>query len=160
MLETAKPGLMHHPGLRQFVKFCIIGASGTVIDVSIARYLTFAVHLNWIIAQTISFLVAVTNSYIWNSQWTFRGMGSGNRHAMYIKFVGINAVGLLLNVLIMKSVFFAFTGHIINQGPPDPHQWNLAKGLAVVLVALWNFFANRKWTFKGEPEPPTIAPVA
>lgn len=160
MLETAKPGLMQHSGLRQFVKFCIIGASGTIIDVSIAWYLTYSVHLNWIIAQTISFAVAVTNSYIWNSQWTFRGMGSGKRHAMYIKFVGINAVGWLFNLAIMKTVFFAFTGNIIHPGNPEQYQFKVAKALAVVLVALWNFFANRKWTFAGEREPPTIAPVA
>jgi putative flippase GtrA len=51
----------------------------------------------------------------------------------------------------MKSVLFGFTGHIIHQGNPVEAQWNIAKGIAVVLVSMWNFFANKHWTFKKSP---------
>lgn len=151
MIEVNSLPLWQRPGIRQFIKFCLIGFSSMIIDVGLAKYLTYQVGLHWIIAQTISFAFAVTNGFIWNSLWTFRGMGSGKRHEQYGKFVAVNIVGLGLNLFIMKSVFFFFTGHIIHQGNPDPAHWNIAKGTAVVLVSMWNFFANKHWTFKKSP---------
>ncbi|HZO90998.1 MAG TPA: GtrA family protein [Chthonomonadaceae bacterium] len=153
MIQIASEGglqrMVRHPSLRQFIKFCMIGCTSMVIDVGIAKYLTYSMHWNWILAQTLSFSIAVTNGFVWNSLWTFRGMGSGSRHQQYMKFVAINIVGLVLNIAIMKSVFFMFTGHIIHQGNPPSWQWNIAKGLAIVIVSSWNFLANKKWTFSG-----------
>lgn len=148
MIEAATVPLLKRPGIQQFVKFCVIGFTSMVIDVSIAKKLTYGMGFHWVLAQTISFAVAVTNGFIWNSLWTFRGLGSGKRHEQYVRFVGVNIVGLLLNVAIMKGIFLFFTGKLINQGNPDETHWNIAKGVAVVLVALWNFFANKHWTFK------------
>src|SRR5437667_7031517 len=116
MISTAAGGLMQRPGLRQFVKFCIIGASSTLIDVGISYSLIYGLGMNPTLAKMISFLFGVTNGFIWNSRWTFRGMGSGPRHEMYVKFVLVNVVGLILNLTIFKSVLFVFTGRFIGQG--------------------------------------------
>ena len=148
MVNSAAIPLIQRRGVRQFVKFCVIGFTSMIIDVSIAKTLTYRVGWHWIIAQTISFAVAVTNGFIWNSLWTFKGLGAGKRHEQYAKFVLVNIVGLGLNVFIMKFIFMIFTGRFIGQGNPPELQWNIAKGIAIVLVALWNFFANKHWTFK------------
>ena len=128
-----------------------------IIDVGIAKYLTYTVGLNWIVAQTISFTFAVTNGFVWNSLWTFRGMGSGKRHEQYLKFLAVNIVGLLLNIGIMKTMFLLFiflsSGRLVlvHQGNPDPMHWNIAKAIAIVCVSTWNFLANKKWTFRAAP---------
>jgi putative flippase GtrA len=147
MISTAAAGLMQRPVVRQFVKFCIIGFSSMLIDVAISYQLTYSLHLNTTLAKTISFLFAVTNGFIWNSAWTFRGMGSGPRHKMYVKFMLVNCIGLILNLTIFKSVLFLFTGRFIGQGTPDKAHFFLATGTAVICVSLWNFFANKKWTY-------------
>jgi putative flippase GtrA len=151
MIQTAAGGWMQREGVRQFIKFCLIGFTSMVIDVGIAWCLTYRLDWNWIIARSISFLIAVSNGFIWNSIWTFRGMGTGTRHQQYMKFVGINVVGLAANILIMKSVFFLFTGRLIHQGNPDKAHWLVATGEAVVIVSCWNFLANKKWTFANAP---------
>lgn len=140
---------MQRQGVRQFIKFCIVGFSSMFIDVSIAYYLIYFLHLNPTLSKTLSFLFAVTNGFIWNSRWTFRGMGSGRRHELYIKFLLVNCVGLVLNITIFKSVLFIFTGRFIGQGIPNKPHFALATGAAVVCVSLWNFLANKKWTFNG-----------
>lgn len=132
-------------GSKQFVKFCLIGASSAVIDVSIARQLIDRFGMYWLLANTLSFAVAVTNGYLWNSLWTFRGLGAAGRHTQYLKFVAVNLVGLGLNILIMGLMFLALTGHL-RGNPPKPVWW-AAKGTAIVLVAIWNFLANKRWTF-------------
>jgi putative flippase GtrA len=147
---------MQRQGVRQFVTFCIIGFTRTLIDFVISYLLIYhTLHLYPLLAKTISFLVSVTNGYIWNSRWTFRGMGSGPRHEMYVKFVLVNIVGLALNLTIFKLVLTIFTGRFFNQGVPDKLHFLLATGTAVIFVSLWNFFANKTWTFRHRvvPEP-------
>lgn len=147
MAQATPIDLLQRPGVRQFIKFIIIGLSSTIIDVSISNYLTFYCNWNWIIAATLSFAVSVTNGYFWNSRWTFKH-AAGNSPDQYIKFVAVNIVGLALNLCIMKCVFFMFTGKFIHQGTPEKMHWYIAKAVAIVLVSLWNFFINKKWTFK------------
>ncbi len=132
-------------GWEQFVKFCLIGASSTVLDVLISRQLMDRFGLHWLAANTLSFAVAVTNGYLWNSLWTFRGLGADRRHTQYLKFVAVNVVGYGLNTLIMALVILLLSGQV-HGNPPRP-VWAAAKGTAILLVAIWNFLANKRWTF-------------
>lgn len=136
-------------GWKQFVKFCLIGASSTVIDILISRILIDRFGMYWMAANTISFVFAVTNGYLWNSLWTFRGMAAVRRHTQYLKFVAVNVVGYGLNTLIMSLMILLLTGHL--SGNPPKMAWSIAKGTAIVLVAIWNFLANKRWTF-AEPQ--------
>jgi putative flippase GtrA len=153
MIQTAAVGVMQRPVVRQFVKFCIIGFSSMIIDVGVAYVLTYRlpIHMYWAYARTISVILAATNGFIWNSMWTFRGMGSGARHEMYAKFMIVNAIGLALNLAIMRTVLFIVVAphQILHQPRPDKFSWSIAMGFAVVIVSLWNFVANKKWTYAG-----------
>jgi putative flippase GtrA len=151
MLEVAEPGLIHKPAIRQFVKFCIIGATSFAIDVSISYFLTFHFLMWWVLAKTISFSLAVTNGFFWNQRWTFRAVGHRKHHEQYAMFFGVNIVGWLLNLTIMKSVFFVSTGTWKGQHPTKP-VWIAATLLATAIVVFWNFFANKHWTFKPPEE--------
>ena len=137
-----------HRAVRQFIKFCIIGLIGTVIDVGIFKLLMK--YEGWSIyeARTLSFTVATINSYICNSLWTFKGLNSDARHKQFIKFLIISTTGLLLNLGIMTVVFLILSGHSPNQKNPNPLHTDIALATAVVLVAFWNFLANKFWTFK------------
>ena len=132
-------------GWEQFIKFCLIGASSALLDIGISRLLMDRAGMAWFPANTLSFLVAVTNGYLWNSLWTFRGIGADRRHTQYLKFVAVNTVGYGLNTLIMALMFLLLTGHV--GGTPPRSIWAVAKGTAILLVAIWNFLANKRWTF-------------
>jgi len=142
---------------RQFAKFCVVGVTSMALDVGIAYYLTYYVHLHWVTAQVISFTIAVTNGFFWNSRWTFRGQNSDARHKQYVKFVLVNIIGLCLNVAVMKLFFLVLTGRLIGQGTPDPTHWKIAKAIAVVLVSLWNFTANKLYTFRDDSRRKSVA---
>lgn len=135
----------------QFFKFIIIGFTSACIDVGANKILMHRFYTPWLIAATIGFAFGVTNGFFWNSRWTFRGLGSGRQHELYAKFVAVNVVGLLLNICIMKLVFIAMTGQILLNNNPTSTQWNIAKAIAIVIVAVWNFTANKLWTFRHSP---------
>src|ERR671936_1329608 len=55
----------------QLAKFCIVGASGYVVNLLVYTALLDGADLHYRLAATGSFLVAVTNNYLWNRLWTF-----------------------------------------------------------------------------------------
>ena len=152
MIRVESPPLLERPGIRQFVKFCIVGTTSFTIDVGISYALTFGLHMWWVMAKTISFSLAVTNGFIWNRVWTFQAVGHRRRREQYGMFFAVNVVGYILNLGIMKSVFWVNTGQWRGQHPTKP-VWLAATLLATVVVVFWNFFANKHWTFKA-PEAP------
>ena len=151
MISLAESSLIQKPAVRQFIKFCIIGISSFSIDFGVSYALTFGLHMWWVLAKTISFSLAVTNGFFWNQRWTFRAVGHRKHHEQYAMFFGVNIVGWLLNLSIMKAVFFAATGTWRGQHPTKP-TWIAATLLATVIVVFWNFFANKHWTFKPPEE--------
>ena len=157
MSQAFPAGLAQRPAVRQFIKFCVIGLSSTIIDLVISSFLIYRFNFpgwnnNPTLSKSISFLFGVTNGFFWNSRWTFQGMGSGKRHEMYVKFVMVNIVGFCLNIFLFKSVLFLFTGIFIGQKKPDGLHFLIATLVATAFVAFWNFCANKLWTFKA-PSP-------
>jgi putative flippase GtrA len=147
LLETVG-AVAQRAGVRQFAKFCLIGASSTVIDVGLLNVFTQVFRWHWIPSQVLSFSLAVTNGFVWNSLWTFRGVGAGSKRARYAKFYATNVAGLLLNLAVMKLVMLAMTGRMIYHGNPPPPVLYTAKAVAIVVVSLWNFGASKYWTFR------------
>lgn len=144
---SAGARLIGRPGVQQFIKFCLVGASSTLVDVGIYSALTHGFSLWWVMAKVISFTLGVTNGFIWNSRWTFNHFENADPRKRYIKFVAVNIVGLLLSLTIMKTIFVLHYGSWQHDNP---------KGLIAIfamltatpIVVFWNFFANKHWTFK------------
>lgn len=148
MFFSTLAAVMRREAIRQFGKFCIIGASSALVDVGLLNVFTQLLQWHWIPAQVVSFSLAVSNGFIWNSLWTFRGIDSGSRRTKYAKFYATNVAGLLLNLAVMKLAMFAMTGQLIQEGNPPARILNLAKAAAIVVVSFWNFGASKYWTFR------------
>jgi len=58
----------------QFIKFCLVGGSGVVVDMGILYLLADPSRLGWSItlSKICAALVALTNNFIWNELWTFK----------------------------------------------------------------------------------------
>ena len=123
-------------GVRQFVKFGVVGVTSTVIDWVIYLALTRVFGTFYLIAKVISFLVSVINSYVWNRRWTFRSTEPKKLH-QFSKFLVVAAIGLGLNTLIMYIVVSKLLLHDI-----------IGLVLATGIVMIWNFLANKFYTFK------------
>jgi dolichyl-phosphate beta-glucosyltransferase len=118
-----------------FIKYCIVGVSGTIIDILSLYILIEFVNLELIPATITAFTLAVINNFIWNKIWTFQNK-SKKYHKQFIKFLLVSYIGLLLTVTFMH--FFVNVLKI----------WYIyAKILTSLIVLIWNFFANKHWTF-------------
>ena len=121
---------------RQFVKFCLVGIINTAIDYLVYLGLTRGIDLYFLYANIIAILVAMTFSFIFNKYWTFRNYGK-NIKKQYLKFFIVNLAYFLLNNVIVFSLVKYFMIFDL-----------LAKIIATIIGLIWNFTANRYWTFK------------
>lgn len=130
-------------GLRQFVKFAIVGAGNTALDwlvfyVLLSTPLGTMGQLGKQLAKAGSFVLSATSSYIFNRTWTFRST-ERNVAVQVGKFLLVALVGLSMN----NAVFYAVTA-------PRLLAWPDLVGLVLATLSamLWNFFANKFWTFR------------
>lgn len=135
--------------MRQLIKFCVVGASSTVIDKCIFALVRFLMPaLPWWIVQSLGFCFGVTNGFFWNRKWTFAANDTGWSRQQYAKFVFTNLIGLGLNLAITKLFLFRFTGQLVHPTNPDTFLNILASLCAMPIVVIWNFSASRLWTFR------------
>jgi putative flippase GtrA len=150
-MPTAAPSLLQRRGVRQLVKFSLVGASSTVIDKGTLWLLLRDVlpRAPWWVCATLSFMLAVTNGFVWNRGWTFRAQGQARLRRQYSMFVTTNVVSLGLNLLFTKIFLVAVTGELLHRAArPDATDVLLASLAAIPFVTLWNFAASKYWTFR------------
>jgi putative flippase GtrA len=131
---------------REFLRFCLVGASGYAVNLA-AYAALLAAGLHYLAAAAISFLVAAGSNYAWNRVWTFKAsdapvLGQGAR-ALFVSGLSLGA-----NQLFLLALVAAGAGHLA------------AQAVAIVLVTPFSFTANKLWAFAETPGPFELQPVS
>jgi putative flippase GtrA len=126
-------------GLRQFIKFGIVGASGFVVNLVVFTLLQRAVPNHsqpfwYYVIFTIAFLTGGVSNYYFNRIWTFRSTGHAVREGA--QFLTVSALALIVG-LIVSALVSPWLGH-------GHRTWFLGT-IAGIFV---NFFLNKYWTFR------------
>jgi dolichol-phosphate mannosyltransferase len=131
-VETA---LRKRGNWEQLAKFCIVGGSGYVVNLVVYTLLLHGGDLHYAAAAVGSFLVAVTNNYLWNRVWTFRDTRG---HVVFqgLRFFVVSLLALCANLVVL---------HVLVQLGTDEV---LAQAIAIVLVTPVNFVGNKLWSFR------------
>jgi putative flippase GtrA len=119
----------------QLAKFCAVGVIGYAVNLGVYALLLNWANLHYIAAATGSFLVAVTNNYVWNRVWTFRHQRG---HVAYqgLRFFVVSVVVYGANLVLLTLFVDAGAGKIV------------AQAMAIVLVTPLNFLGNKLWSFR------------
>jgi putative flippase GtrA len=138
---------LRHPIVTQFVKFGIVGVSNTLLTFLVFTLLVKVFGVWYLAASGIGFAVGAVNGYLLNRSWTFRGHSTDMMSA--VRWTLVQSCGLVINLgLVYAFVDGAHLDKLIGQA------------LAVVIVVVLTFFANRSWTFKVRSRPPEEHEVA
>ncbi len=127
--------LTQRRGVRQFVKFGVVGASGTVVNFVVAHSLEKSTTLSWFADFAIGFMVGGVSNYILNRIWTF-----GSRRNPLVEglqFLTVSGIALLLGKLVFEIA--AHAGF---------HHFTMTWFAATVAGIFVNFFLNKYWTFR------------
>ncbi len=128
--------------LSQFLKFCVVGGSGTVVDMAVLYVLADprSFGLNIGLSKLCAAEVALINNFVWNEMWTFKESTPGqvlrSRLRRLAVFNAICGAGIGFAVFLLYG-FHTWLG------------WNLyfSNLLAIGIVTLWNFGMNAKFNW-------------
>jgi putative flippase GtrA len=119
----------------QLLKFCIVGASGYVVNLVVYYALIHWLGAHYLVASVIAFLVAWLNNFVLNRQWTFPKVGASPvRQAA--KYLVVSVVGLVVNLGILWALVHAGTDTL------------LAQAIAIFAVTPLTFVLTRSWAFR------------
>jgi dolichol-phosphate mannosyltransferase len=127
-------------------RFCLVGASGVVVDMSMLFLLSDPTMLGFGLTRSkvAAAEVAIVNNFLWNDAWTFgdAARSEPGPRAKFRRFLGYNVVciaGVALNVVILNLLF--------NLAGMNRY---VANAIAIVAVTAWNYGMNKRlnWSAK------------
>jgi putative flippase GtrA len=137
--ETFVDKLIARRGVRQFVKFGIVGLSGLLVNLlcfTVLQQLTPEPlrAQRYSLLFGISFLAGGLSNYALNRVWTFRSTGPAGREA--VQFMTVSVVAMFVGIAA-KWLLSPYIG--------TGHKMWFVSTVAGIFV---NFFANKYWTFR------------
>ncbi len=119
---------------RSFVLYQLIGVSGVLLDLVLFLGLYNALGVHEQIATVLSTSAGITNNFLLNSYLNFR-----RRDGMLRRFARFYTVGLF-GIALVAALLVVF------------HTWmgidaNIVKVASMPVVAVLQFFLNKRWSF-------------
>lgn len=142
--RARRAALLRPPSIRgadrddwaQLVRFCVVGASGYVVNLVVFALLLEVLGAHHIVAAIGAFCVAWLNNFALNRRWTFRGGGGGSAVGQGVRYMVVSVASLALNIVMLEA--------LVRAGLPEiPSQ-----ALAIALVTPVVFLLNRRWAFR------------
>lgn len=125
---------------KQFILFCIVGASNTLITMFVLWLLNGKFGMNYLLASSLGYACGVFNGYFWSAFLVFKHKKTTSNA---IKFVLVNLVVLGVNNLLMFLwVDILGLGNILGFGVLP------AQAITICFTMVLNFLLNKFWTFK------------
>src|SRR3954466_11328551 len=119
----------------QLAKFGAVGATGYSVNLAVYTALLRGADWHYAYAATVSFLVAVTNNYLWNRLWTFRDQ-RGHVGFQGLRFFAVALVAYGANLGILAALIALGMNKVV------------AQAIAIVLVTPLNFVGNKLGSFR------------
>ena len=123
-----------------FIKFCITGASGVLINLGVFSAL-LSLGLNKFVASPIAIQCSIITNFVGNNYWTFRRRNLvGPVHARGLRFNVVSILSLAISYLT-----FVLLSHVFPGVAPQVNQV-----VGIVPATLVNYFLSSYWTFRNE----------
>ena len=129
---------MRSGGINTFLKFCIVGLSGVLVNEGLLWVLTGVVGLQYEISAIFAIEASILSNFTFNELWTFRGRARGHFLRRMLKFNLACAVGSTINYVILLALTRFANLHYL-----------LSNLVGIACGTLWNYFMSATWVWKG-----------
>jgi len=131
-------------GFKTFLKFCLVGGSGILVNMGLLWMLTEFLGLLYVLSAAVSIETSILTNFILNDVWTFRERRHlrSNIMARALKYNLICVVGLALNLGILTLLTEAFGMYYL-----------ISNLFGIAAATLWNYGGSTKWAWKPKPSP-------
>nr|WP_267874618.1 GtrA family protein [Duganella levis] len=122
------------------IRFAIIGVLAFFVDWLVMKFFIDR-QTHFLVARLLSFLVAVSFTFVLNKYWTFRNAEPAPILVQFFQFFAANSVGGLVNYTVSTSSYF----FLLNSNPR--FIWlSLVFGSAAGFV--FNFVMSSRYVFR------------
>jgi putative flippase GtrA len=136
----------------RFYKFAGVGAFGAVIDFGFFNLFIKAFGIPAIVSSALSFILAVISNFILNRYWTYPDSRSKPLARQAVQFLMISLVGMGIRLILFAllevpliNMAATYLQNIPFASKDIGH--NLTLAFAIAVVMMWNYIANRYWTY-------------
>jgi len=136
----------------RFYKFASVGAIGAAIDFGFFNLFTSLAGIPAIVSSGLSFIMAVASNFILNRYWTYPDSRSKTLAQQAVQFTLISMVGMVIRLILfalLENPLISLASQFVpNIGvTPTVIGHNVTLAFAILVVMMWNFIANRYWTY-------------
>jgi putative flippase GtrA len=144
--------LVNQQERHRFYRFACVGIIGAIVDFGTFNIFVSVLRLPALWSSVISFAAAVMSNFLWNRFWTYPDSRSKSVVHQILQFSLVSVIGLSIRTYLFaleEPIFIGFINNLKLNLPVSSTVigQNLALGIAVVIVMLWNFLVNRYWTY-------------
>ena len=125
----------------RFLRFCTVGASGTIVHLAVLWLLTDIYGLYYLYSAVVAIACAMANNFLWNEMWTFADRVRthrtlSQRGKRFLRFNVICTGGALLNL----GVLWLFTDVL-------GIHYLISAVIGSGATAVWNYSLNTNITW-------------
>jgi dolichol-phosphate mannosyltransferase len=141
----------------RYIKFGIVGASGTVVNLVVLHlgheYVFNAIEASYnkpYLSLALAIAVATVNNFTWNRLWTW----SDRVRTLEadVQPVSVRLLGMEFGQYVTASAFGSALQYVLTLLLSGSMDYRLANIVAIVAASVSNFLANDRWTFKRDRE--------
>lgn len=139
----------------RYIKFGIVGASGTVVNL-VVLYLGHEYVFNTIeatykkpyLSLALAITLATVNNFTWNRLWTWSDRVKALEAQEEQQPVSLRMLGLEFGQYVTASAFGSALQYVLTLLLSGGMDYRLANIIAIIAASVSNFLANDRWTFK------------
>lgn len=126
--------------MRQFALFCVAGAIGFVVDAGVVQLLVSLAGFDPYLARLVSFLCAVTATWLFNRRYTFTSTRNESVLREAARYLGAMLGGFAINYGVYAALVFSYA--LVREWP--------VLGVAAGSIAglIFNYASSRYWVFR------------
>lgn len=121
--------------LLEFIKFGVVGVSNVAVALAV-YYLLESFGMNYILANTIGYVISVVNAFLWNSTFVFKS-SSDKKKTKFIKTFMAYGITYFINTLSLWVLV-----DIVKLSE------TIAPLMVLIIVIPINFTLNKCWVYK------------
>lgn len=144
----------------RYIKFGLVGASGTVVNLLILHvgheYLFNEIEATYnkpYLSLALAISLATVNNFTWNRLWTWSDRVKKLEALAKPGQVSLRLLGVEFGQYVTASAFGSALQYVLTLLLSDTMDYRLANVIAILAASVSNFLANDRWTFRRHHRP-------
>ena len=130
----------HERETERFIKYCLVGLSGVIVNMGLLALLTEGLNLFYAVSAAIAIEASILNNFTWNELWTFRDrrnpvLASVVSRALKFNLISLIGLGINMGILLLLTevagLYYIFS-----------------ELFGIIAATIFNFAFNKWWTWQ------------